>query len=420
MVDDSSLVRGDRSSGSPASGPGRAENEGGSDAVTQARGAAILTPARILLIVGGLAVLAAGSVIAVALVAAGDSSAAPVPSPTATSTSVVEPSPEPVEAALLRPTPVFDVVCDELVPPDVAVTALGEQAALVADSEPWDWTSAALLSAGGLDCVWGLTSSATAVATTHPLSVAVLPGAAADPDSLFRYDNGSTVIDTAGDASVFSGTGYGGLPGCFGGMHVRGAWVEAGFSVAGAVDNAELNTRMQAVLDSVERGLRGAESATNPWVPSEDEIGPLLCVDGEVGEQLQAAFDEELVTYGSDAGGAHGFALWRELDAAWCLTGGTTLDEDSRVVVSAKALPGGAWSAHGAAEVWPRTGSVSAVEVEGAEHARISCVDSTCRTVVQVGEDAYWFETKRVDRDDVIASLGRFFEAVDGGTASAG
>ena len=76
--------------------------------------------------------------------------------------------------------------------------------------------------------------------------------------------------------------------------------------------------------------------------------------------------------------------------------------------------------AHGAAEVWPRTGSVSAVEVEGAEHARISCVDSTCRTVVQVGEDAYWFETKRVDRDDVIASLGRFFEAVDGGTASAG
>ena len=75
MVDDSSLVRGDRSSGSPASGPGRAENEGGSDAVTQARGAAILTPARILLIVGGLAVLAAGSVIAVALVAAGDSMA---------------------------------------------------------------------------------------------------------------------------------------------------------------------------------------------------------------------------------------------------------------------------------------------------------------------------------------------------------
>ena len=61
MVDDSSLVRGDRSSGSPASGPGRAENEGGSDAVTQARGAAILTPARILLIVGGLAVLAAAA-----------------------------------------------------------------------------------------------------------------------------------------------------------------------------------------------------------------------------------------------------------------------------------------------------------------------------------------------------------------------
>tara|TARA_R100001015_G_C4611862_1_gene167303 strand:+ start:48 stop:248 length:201 start_codon:yes stop_codon:yes gene_type:complete len=65
-------------------------------------------------------------------------------------------------------------------------------------------------------------------------------------------------------------------------------------------------------------------------------------------------------------------------------------------------------------------GSVSAVEVAGAERARISCADSTCRTVVQVGENAYWFETKRLDRDDVIASLGRLFEAFDDGAASAG
>ncbi|HBS73744.1 MAG TPA: hypothetical protein DEB55_05065 [Microbacterium sp.] len=420
MVDDSSLTGGDRLSVPPVSGPKSSGNAGGPETAVTAPGAAVLTPARVLLIVGGLATLAAVAVIAVALVSGGGSSAAPAPSPTATSSPPVTSSPEPVEAALLRPTSLFDVVCDELVPSDLAFTVLGEQAVLVADSEPWDWTSAALLSTGGLDCVWGLTSSAAAVAATDPLSVAVLPGAAADPDSLFRYDGGSAVINTAGDASVFSCAGYRGGPGCFGGMHVRGAWVEAGFSVAGAPDSAELNSRMQAVLDSVERALRSAEPATNAWVPSDDEIGPLLCVDGEVGEQLQAAFDEELVTYGSDAGGAHGFALWRELDAAWCLTGGTTFDEDSRVVVSAKALPGGAWSAHGAAEVWPRMGSVSAVEVAGAERARISCADSTCRTVVQVGENAYWFETKRLDRDDVIASLGRLFEAFDDGAASAG
>jgi hypothetical protein len=307
------------------------------------------------------------------------------PSPEAPTTATSAPSQSPTPEAE-RPAPAFSGTCSDLTADSTVLTVVGIDLPATTGADPsapvTTYPAAARLAGGLLMCEWG------AVDGTGPkVAINILPRFTTD--DFDDYVAGSA-------AGCFSSAG---LAACEQNLTVNGYWVAVSFTGIAGLDDPE--ARFAEFVDDVTESVESAPAppSSDPAAPS--SLAAPLCESGVA--TLSAAFgvaESEIVEpgHGSDSGigpsalrrgaadgcpwGVTGFGAWE----FWFLADGAwAFDEPLQPYAVDRGL-----SADFA---------LNAVEVAGAESARVGCAGDLCEAQLVVGDDLLIVISRAFDGD---------------------
>jgi hypothetical protein len=279
-------------------------------------------------------------------------------------------------------------------------------------------SDAAILATGSLLCQW----SSGPIEFGFPaefLRLLVRPAAAAGfaEARAAQVDDGYTVFDSAGDASFSRCGSWFERWSCRGEVVIGDIWLTADLqaSTSGALDESTVAQNIQATISRAADQLRLAQPAGTPWVaPAGSFDGDAVCGEASDLAAVGGAFG---VTDPEREGYDTAFSdLWSftQSGARECQISGPA---GALPTVRISTLPGASWlldqwKTHPPEAFGP--GPVESAQAGGVGDVYVACADTTCVSDFAYGGSAVELSTQGLGRDELLASIGRLADVLDG------